>query len=192
MGTKKDMKVHFLRALEPWIFTHKFNSWVLSPSVSMIRCGPSQPYPFLRSLSLPYPICFQKQGPALPFQPHLCSRFCPFSFSWIYKFTSHLYSMHVHLASVFLLIQANTHFLLQPPPNHLFSSSMSQDIHLKGEFGFAFRLFPYNEDDNDNKDGGNNLYSVYHNVWLKGSQDTDTHNKETCEQTPKITGLYFF
>lgn len=84
------------------------------------------------------------------------------------------------------------HFLLQPPPRYLFSSFMSQDIHLKGEFGFAFRLFPYNEDDSDNEDGGNNLYSVYQNVWLKGSQDTDTHNKETCEQTPKVTDLLFF
>lgn len=84
------------------------------------------------------------------------------------------------------------HFLLQPPPRHLFSSYMSQDIHLKGEFGFAFRLFPYNEDDSDNKDGSNNLYSVYQNACLKGSQDTDTHNKETCEHTPKVTDFFFF
>lgn len=83
------------------------------------------------------------------------------------------------------------HFLLQPPPRHLYPSYMSQDIHLKGEFGFAFRLFPYNEDDSDNKDGGNNLHSVYQNVWLKGSQDTDNHNKETCEQTPKVIDFFF-
>lgn len=146
-------------------------------------------------LSLPYliTICFQKQGPALPFHPHLCSRFCLSSFSWIEKLTSCLCSMHIYLASDPLLIQANT---CTSSSNHLPGTSFlgysSQDIHLKGEFGFAFRLFPYNEDDSDNKDGGNNLYSVYQNVWLKGSQDTDTHNKETCEHTPKITDLFFF
>lgn len=83
------------------------------------------------------------------------------------------------------------HFLLQPPPKQLFSSYTSQDTHLKGELGFAFRLFPYNEADNNNKDGSNNPYSLYQNAWLKGSQDTATHDKETCEQTPKAYWFFF-
>lgn len=83
------------------------------------------------------------------------------------------------------------HFLLQPPPK-VVSNFTSRDTHLKGKLSFAFRLFPYNEADNENKDCSNNPYCLYQRAWLKGSQDTAAHDKETCEQTPKAYQCFIF
>lgn len=84
------------------------------------------------------------------------------------------------------------HCLLQPPSEELFSNFTSRDTHLKGKLSFAFRLFPYNEADNENKDCSNNPYCLYQRAWLEGSQDAAAHDKETCEQTPKAHQCFIF